>query len=95
MLASGVFAGIHTEDYAKSRRDPEGKLFGEELAARFVDAANAPTIFANISNIGWFGDTVAIDQHLQISRLRKLIALKPDHAHAYNALGYSDRKSVV
>lgn len=32
MLASGVFAGIHTEDYAKSRRDPEGKIFGEELA---------------------------------------------------------------
>ncbi|MES2541597.1 MAG: Zn-dependent hydrolase [Pseudomonadota bacterium] len=32
MLASGVFAGIHTEDYAKSRKDPEGKLFGDELA---------------------------------------------------------------
>jgi beta-ureidopropionase / N-carbamoyl-L-amino-acid hydrolase len=32
MLASGVFAGIHTEDYAKSRRDPEGKVFGVELA---------------------------------------------------------------
>ncbi len=32
MLASGVFAGIHTEDYAKSRKDPDGKLFGEELA---------------------------------------------------------------
>ncbi|MDZ7909782.1 MAG: Zn-dependent hydrolase [Gemmobacter sp.] len=31
MLASGVFAGIHTEDYAKSRSDPEGKLFGAEL----------------------------------------------------------------
>jgi N-carbamoyl-L-amino-acid hydrolase len=31
MLASGVFAGIHTEDYAKSRKDPEGKVFGEEL----------------------------------------------------------------
>ena len=31
MLASGVFAGIHTEDYAKSRKDPDGKLFGEEL----------------------------------------------------------------
>lgn len=31
MLASGVFAGIHTEDYAKGRRDMEGKLFGEEL----------------------------------------------------------------
>lgn len=31
MLASGVFAGIHTEDYAKSRRDLDGKVFGEEL----------------------------------------------------------------
>jgi len=31
MLASGVFAGIHTEDYAKGRRDMDGKLFGEEL----------------------------------------------------------------
>jgi N-carbamoyl-L-amino-acid hydrolase len=31
MLASGVFAGIHTEDYAKGRRDLEGKVFGEEL----------------------------------------------------------------
>ncbi len=32
MLASGVFAGIHAEDYAKSRKDMDGKLFGEELA---------------------------------------------------------------
>jgi beta-ureidopropionase / N-carbamoyl-L-amino-acid hydrolase len=32
MLASGVFAGVHTEDYAKSRRDPDGKVFGEELS---------------------------------------------------------------
>ena len=40
-------------------------LFGEELAARFADAAQAPTIFANLSNIGWFGDTIAVDQHLQ------------------------------
>ncbi len=32
MLASGVFAGIHTEDYAKSRKDMDGKVFGEELA---------------------------------------------------------------
>jgi N-carbamoyl-L-amino-acid hydrolase len=32
MLASGVFAGLHTEDYAKSRRDLDGKVFGEELA---------------------------------------------------------------
>jgi N-carbamoyl-L-amino-acid hydrolase len=31
MLASGVFAGIHTEDYAKDRRDRDGKRFGDEL----------------------------------------------------------------
>jgi apolipoprotein N-acyltransferase len=47
-------------------------LFGEELGARFANAATAPTVFVNLSNIGWFGDTVAIDQHLQISRMRAL-----------------------
>ena len=52
-------------------------LFGEELAARFRDAAAAPTMFANISNIGWFGDTIAIDQHLEISRLRTLEFQRP------------------
>ncbi len=31
MLASGVFAGVHTLDYAHGRKDPEGKTFGEEL----------------------------------------------------------------
>ncbi|WP_119838380.1 Zn-dependent hydrolase [Pseudooceanicola algae] len=31
MLASGVFAGIHTEDWAKARVDAEGKAFGDEL----------------------------------------------------------------
>ena len=34
-------------------------------------------IFANISNIGWFGNTIAIDQHLQISRLRTLEFQRP------------------
>ena len=47
-------------------------LFGEELGAHFTDPATAPTILVNISNIGWFGDTVAIDQHLHISRMRAL-----------------------
>ena len=52
-------------------------LFGEELGARFRDPATAPTIFVNLSNIGWFGDTVAIDQHLQISRMRALEFARP------------------
>jgi apolipoprotein N-acyltransferase len=47
-------------------------LFGEELATRFRDAAAAPTIFANLSNIGWFGKTIAVEQHLEISRMRSL-----------------------
>jgi apolipoprotein N-acyltransferase len=52
-------------------------LFGEELGARFVDPAQAPTIFVNVSNIGWFGDSVAIDQHLQISRMRAIEFERP------------------
>lgn len=52
-------------------------LFGEELGVRFVDPARAPTIFVNVSNIGWFGDTVAVDQHLQISRMRALEFERP------------------
>jgi N-carbamoyl-L-amino-acid hydrolase len=32
MLASGVFAGIHTLDYALDRRDAAGLRFGDELA---------------------------------------------------------------
>lgn len=47
-------------------------LFGEEIAARFVQAAQAPTILANVSNLAWFGESVAIHQHLQIARLRSL-----------------------
>ena len=52
-------------------------LFGEELGLRFVDPARAPTVFVNVSNIGWFGNTVAIDQHLQISRMRALEFARP------------------
>ena len=32
MLASGVFAGMHTQDFAYDRRDADGKRFGDELA---------------------------------------------------------------
>ncbi|MDO9358000.1 MAG: apolipoprotein N-acyltransferase [Polaromonas sp.] len=52
-------------------------LFGEELAASFTDAATAPTILVNVSNIGWFGNTIAIDQHLAISRMRSLEFERP------------------
>ena len=52
-------------------------LFGEELAARFIDPAAAPTVMVNISNIAWFGNTIAIDQHLNISRMRAIEFERP------------------
>ncbi len=52
-------------------------LFGEELARSFLDPDQAPTILVNLSNIAWFGDTVAIDQHLNISRMRALELGRP------------------
>lgn len=52
-------------------------LFGEELAVRFADPAQAPTVFVNVSNIAWFGDTVALHQHEEISRMRTLEFQRP------------------
>jgi apolipoprotein N-acyltransferase len=52
-------------------------LFGDEIGANFRDGANAPTVLLNVSNIAWFGDTVAIDQHLAISRMRALEFERP------------------
>jgi apolipoprotein N-acyltransferase len=52
-------------------------LFGEELALRFKDPASAPTALVNVSNIAWFGDTLAVDQHLNISRLRAIELGRP------------------
>ena len=52
-------------------------LFGEELAARFIDPSTAPTMMVNVSNIGWFGNTIAIDQHLNISRMRAIEFERP------------------
>jgi apolipoprotein N-acyltransferase len=31
-----------------------------------------PTLFVNISNLAWFGNGLAMDQHLQIARMRSL-----------------------
>ncbi|MEJ8859323.1 apolipoprotein N-acyltransferase [Variovorax robiniae] len=52
-------------------------LFGEEIGANFRDEARAPTILLNVSNIAWFGDSVAIDEHLAISRMRALEFQRP------------------
>jgi apolipoprotein N-acyltransferase len=71
-------------------------LFGTELALRFADAATAPTIFANVSNIGWFGDTIAVGQHLQISRMRTLEFQRPMlRATNTGATAIIDHRGVV
>ncbi|MBV7452953.1 apolipoprotein N-acyltransferase [Acidovorax sp. sif1233] len=71
-------------------------LFGEELGARFANPAQAPTVFVNFSNIGWFGDTVAIDQHLHISRMRSLEFERPMvRATNTGATAIIDHRGVV
>ena len=52
-------------------------LFGEELAPQFSDPAQAPTMFINVSNLAWFGEHLAMDQHLQIARMRALEFERP------------------
>jgi apolipoprotein N-acyltransferase len=52
-------------------------LFGEELAVLFKDPAQAPTVLVNVSNIAWFGNTVALDQHRHIARMRALELERP------------------
>ena len=52
-------------------------LFGDEIGANFRSEAEAPTILLNVSNIAWFGDSIAIDQHLNISRMRSLEFERP------------------
>ncbi len=52
-------------------------LFGEELAQRYANPTIAPTILVNLTNIAWFGNTIAIDQHLNIARLRSIELAKP------------------
>lgn len=52
-------------------------LFSEELALQFNDAAQAPTVFVNVSNLAWFGQSQAMDQHLSIARMRALEYSRP------------------
>ncbi len=52
-------------------------LFTEELATQFANEALAPTIWVNVSNLGWFGEHLAMDQHLQIARMRALEFARP------------------
>ena len=52
-------------------------LFGEEIIDAWHTAGPAPTLMLNISNLAWFNDSLALPQHLQISRMRVLETQHP------------------
>ena len=55
-------------------------VFGEEII-QSVRASeqygNGATLLVNVSNLAWFGDSWALRQHLQISRMRALESARP------------------
>lgn len=56
-------------------------LFGDEIAqqlrAQHQEASGAATILLNMSNLAWYGDSIAMPQHLQISQMRTLETGRP------------------
>lgn len=51
-------------------------VFGEELLPYLVNQQGA-SILANFSNLGWFGNSFALRQHWQISRMRAIETSRP------------------
>ena len=51
-------------------------VFGEEIAAQLRTDRPA-TLLLNVSNLAWFGESVAVPQHLQISQMRSLETGRP------------------
>lgn len=55
-------------------------VFGEELLPALqtqADGTPGASIMFNVSNLGWFGNTWALRQHLQISRMRSMETARP------------------
>lgn len=55
-------------------------VFGEEIIQSVrphEEHGEGATVLVNISNLAWFGETWALDQHLQIARLRSMETARP------------------
>jgi len=52
-------------------------IFGEEIARTLRENSTPAGVLVNSTNLAWFGDTIALDQHLQIARMRALETGRP------------------
>ncbi|KMQ81269.1 Apolipoprotein N-acyltransferase / Copper homeostasis protein CutE [Candidatus Burkholderia pumila] len=52
-------------------------IFGEEIAHTIRNQETPAGILVNATNLAWFGKTIALDQHLQIARMRSLETGRP------------------
>ncbi|VXB55600.1 Apolipoprotein N-acyltransferase [Burkholderia sp. 8Y] len=52
-------------------------IFGEEIARTLREQETPAGILVNSTNLAWFGNTIALDQHLQIARMRSMETGRP------------------
>jgi len=52
-------------------------IFGEEIARTVRESGTPAGVLVNSTNLAWFGNTIALDQHLQIARMRSLETGRP------------------
>ncbi|HEY1059995.1 MAG TPA: apolipoprotein N-acyltransferase [Limnobacter sp.] len=52
-------------------------IFSGEFAGLLADAKHEPTVLLNLSNLAWFGQSWALDQHAQMGRTRSAEHRKP------------------
>ncbi len=52
-------------------------VFGEEIARTLREQARPANLLVNATNLGWFGNTIALPQHLQMARMRALETGRP------------------
>jgi apolipoprotein N-acyltransferase len=54
-------------------------VFGEEIIKAVMPGSGEPgaSLLVNVSNLAWFGNSWALQQHLQISRMRAIETARP------------------